>query len=169
MPVRKPSPKSRSFSRVTTNQRTTKRTIRSFSVSISRPSDHHQQSKKLIPLPSKNFPSTNTAVARQKNNSLLRRRRRLLPVVVVGSVRTIARISTAANNNGGCNNGTLLIRSSCSGSRIKWISFFFGSRSEELIRSQSPHFPCKWKLWKKKRNSVPPVFSLRNGRRGVAI
>lgn len=115
MPVRKPSPNSRSFSRVTTSSaRTpTKRTI-SFSVSNS---DHRQSkkdsktTKKLqLALSSKNFPAT---VVIQKNNSLLRRRR--LPSC---SVRTIARIS--ANNNG-CSNCTLIRSSSSGSSRIKWF------------------------------------------------
>lgn len=155
MPVRKPSPNSRSFSRVTTSARTSKRTI-SFSVSNS---DHRQSkkdsktTKKLqLALSSKNFPTT---VVIQKNNSLLRRRR--LPLSC--SVRTIARIS--ANNNG-CSNCTL-IRSSSSGSRIKWfctpgISPVDRRLSESSVKPKS-HFKktsenCEWA-----KVSAEPPFS----------
>lgn len=106
MPVRKPSLISRSFSRITTNKRTTKRTI-SFSVSTSVQWKNIKTLKKIQLALSKNFSST----VIQKNNSVLRRHR--LPNC---SVRTIARIS--ANNNG-CSN-CKLIRSSSSGNLIKW-------------------------------------------------
>lgn len=118
MPVRKPSPNSRSFSRVTTSSARTSTTKRTISFSVSN-SDHRQSkkdsktTKKLqqLALSSKNFPTT---VVIQKNNSLLRRRR--LPSC---SVRTIAaRIS--ANNNG-CSNCTLIRSSSSGSSRIKWF------------------------------------------------
>lgn len=157
MPVRKPSPNSRSFSRVTTSSaRTSKRTI-SFSVSNS---DHRQSkkdsktTKKLqLALSSKNFPPTTVVI--QKNNSLLRRRR--LPSC---SVRTIARIS--ANNNG-CSNCTLIRSSSSGSSRIKWfctpgISPVDRRHSESSVKPKS-HFKktsenCEWA-----KVSAEPPFS----------
>lgn len=158
MPVRKPSPNSRSFSRVTTSARTSKRTI-SFSVSNS---DHRQSkkdsktTKKLqLTLSSKNFPTT---VVIQKNNSLLRRRR--LPSC---SVRTIARIS--ANNNG-CSNCTLIRSSSSGSSRIKWfctpgISPVDRRYSESSVKPKS-HFKktsenCEWAKSPRNRPFRPPT------------
>lgn len=144
MPVRKPSPNSRSFSRVTTSSARTSTTKRTISFSVSN-SDHRQSrkdsktTKKLqLALSSKNFPTT---VVIEKNNSLLRRRR--LPSC---SVRTIAaRIS--ANNNG-CSNCTLIRSSSSGSSRIKW--FCTPGRPNQVNQVWNPNPTLKknqWKLW----------------------
>lgn len=123
MPVRKPSSSSRSFSRVTTNTRTPVRTI-SCSVKVKK----IKTTKKTQLAHNKNFLSP----VIQENNSLLLRRR-LPNCEAAKQVRTKARISA---NNGSSN--CTIIRSSSSGSRIKWL---------DRIRSvRCFKFEPQWKL-----------------------
>lgn len=131
MPVRKPSYSSRSFSRVTTNTRTPKRTI-SCSVKVKT----IKTTKKSQLAHNKNFLSP----VIQKNNSLLR-----WPVCGAAErVRTKARISA---NNGSSN--CTIIRSSSSGSRIKWLDRIRTTRSDQCFNSFEP----QWKQWAEKKIS----------------
>lgn len=122
MPVRKPSYSSRSFSRVTTNTRTPKRTI-SCSVQVKT----IKTTKKSQLAHNKNFLSP----VIQKDNSLLR----WPDCGAAERVRTKARISA---NNGSSN--CTIIRSSSSGSRIKWLDRIRTTRSDQCFK-----FEPQWK------------------------
>lgn len=132
MPVRKPSYSCRSFSRVTTNQRTPKRTISCCSVSAKVKTIKTTKKSQLAD--NKNFLSP----VIQKDNSLLLPIRRLPDCEASKqALRTKARIPA---NNGSSN--CTIIRSSFSGSRIKWLDRNRTTRSVQCFKFEPQWENC---------------------------